>query len=44
MFNKKSHENIILNKGLSKILFRKFFIFYQCAINCVIVSNKKSDL
>ena len=27
------HENIILNNGLSKILLRIPFIFYQCAIN-----------
>ena len=36
-----THENIILNNGLSKVLFRIFFIFYQCAVNCVMVSGKK---
>ena len=44
MFNKKSHENIISNSVLSKILIRIFFVFYQCAINCVMVSSKKSCL
>ena len=40
----QTHENIILNKGLLKILFRIFFIFHQRAINCIMVSRKKSGL
>ena len=44
MFNEKSHENIMLNNGLSEILFRIFFIFYQSAINFIMVWNKKSGL
>ena len=32
-----THENVILKKGLSKILFRIYFIFYQCATKCVMV-------
>ena len=39
-----THDNIILNKGLLKILFRILFIFHQCAINCEMVSSKKSGL
>ena len=39
-----TRENIILNKGLLKILFRIFFIFHQCAINCVMISSKKSGV
>ena len=37
-------HDIILNKGLLKILFRIFFIFHQCAINTVMVSGKKSGI
>ena len=36
MFNKNSHENIIF--------VRMFFVFCQCAINCVMGSSKKSCL
>ena len=39
-----THKNIILNNGPSKILFRIPFIFYQCAINCVVIPSKKSSL
>ena len=32
-----THENVTFKKGLSKILFRIYFIFYQCATKCVMV-------
>ena len=36
--------SIILNNVLSKTFFRIIFIFYQCVVNCVMVSSKKSGL
>ena len=39
-----TYENIILTNRSSKILFMICFIFNQFAINCVMISSKKSGL
>ena len=38
----KSHTRALFQNQISYLEY--FFIFYQCAINCLMVSNKKSCL